>query len=238
MGVGASNKDAQVSTSPQSELKDEYYTHAREQMVRRQLARRGISNRRVLDAMMTVPRHFFVPPRSRHLAYSDGPLSIGHGQTISQPYIVALMTQLLQPEPEERVLEIGVGSGYQTAILAELVEEVIGLECIPDLAEQARERIEELGYENVMIRVADGSLGYAQSAPYDGILAAAAAPVIPEPLTMQLADDGRLVIPVGSASEQIIERAIRRGGSIHIERLIPVRFVPLIGKFGFKEGWY
>ncbi|HEC23942.1 MAG TPA: protein-L-isoaspartate(D-aspartate) O-methyltransferase [Chloroflexi bacterium] len=204
-------------------------------MVQEQLIRRGITDERVLKAMGTVPRHLFVPPRLRHLAYDDSPLPIGAGQTISQPFMVALMTQLLRPAPDDRVLEIGVGSGYQTAVLAELVREVIGLERIPELAEQARKKLEEMGYRNVTIHVADGSAGFPEAAPYDGILVAAAAPRIPEALLEQLAEGGRLVIPVGDAYDQMLERAWRQGGSIHIERLVPVRFVPLIGRFGFQE---
>lgn len=222
-----------MSTHSQAEQQEDVYAEARTRMVREQLARRGICNERVLEAMTAVRRHLFVPEEVRHLAYGDGPLPIGFEQTISQPYIVALMTQLLIPVPEDRVLEIGVGSGYQTAVLAELVKEVVGLERIPELAEQAAQRLKSLGYDNVTVHVADGSLGYPQAGPYSAILAAAAAPSIPEPLIAQLTDGGRLVMPVGTMSEQLIERATRRGGSIHIERLTPVRFVPLIGKFGF-----
>lgn len=217
------------------EADNETYARQRAAMVQEQLIRRGITDERVLKAMGTVPRHLFVPPRLRHLAYDDSPLPIGAGQTISQPFMVALMTQLLRPAPDDRVLEIGVGSGYQTAVLAELVREVIGLERIPELAEQARKKLEEMGYRNVTIHVADGSAGFPEAAPYDGILVAAAAPRIPEALLEQLAEGGRLVIPVGDAYDQMLERAWRQGGSIHIERLVPVRFVPLIGRFGFQE---
>jgi protein-L-isoaspartate(D-aspartate) O-methyltransferase len=206
-------------------------------MVAHQLIPRGIHDLRVLDAMRTVPRHRFVSPDLRHVAYTDNPLSIGLGQTISQPFIVALMTQLLRPEPGGRVLEIGVGSGYQSAVLSGLVKEVIGVERVPELAREAEERLHALSYVNVRVIVGDGTEGYPPGAPYDGILAAAAAPTIPEPLLLQLADGGRLVIPVGSADEQIIELVWRQGGSLHIERLTPVRFVPLIGRHGFKHGW-
>jgi protein-L-isoaspartate(D-aspartate) O-methyltransferase len=206
-------------------------------MVAHQLIPRGIHDPRVLDAMRTVPRHRFVSPDLRHVAYTDNPLSIGLGQTISQPFIVALMTQLLRPEPGGRVLEIGVGSGYQSAVLSGLVKEVIGVERVPELAREAEERLHALSYVNVRVIVGDGTEGYPPGAPYDGILAAAAAPTIPEPLLLQLADGGRLVIPVGSADEQIIELVWRQGGSFHIERLTPVRFVPLIGRYGFKHSW-
>ena len=210
---------------------DEYH-QARQQMVARQIAGRGISNPRVLEAMARVPRHQFIPPNSLAHAYADGPLPIGASQTISQPYIVAEMTELLDPQPTDRVLEIGVGSGYQTAILAELSGEVIGLERIPSLASEAKHRLNELGYHNVTIHVGDGTEGYSAKAPYDGILVAAAAPSIPEPLMAQLANNGRLIIPIGESDEQVLELVIRKGGSLHIYRLTPVRFVPLIGKYG------
>jgi protein-L-isoaspartate(D-aspartate) O-methyltransferase len=176
-------------------------------MVEEQLVRRGITSPRVLDALRKVQRHRFVPQRYASLAYEDRPLPIGSQQTISQPYMVALMTQLLDLEVEDRVLEIGVGSGYQTAILAELVAEVIGIERLPELAASARQRLAEMGYNNVQIHIGDGSLGYPASAPYDAILVAAASPRIPDTLLDQLVDGGRLVIPV--------------------------RFVPLIGEEGF-----
>lgn len=226
-------KGCNVDTLDQEEKQ---YRQARARMVRRQLMRRGITDERVLAVMGKVPRHLFVPESLRHLAYDDGPLAIGAGQTISQPYIVALMTQLLEPKPEDRVLEIGVGSGYQTAILAELVKEVIGIERIAELAEQARQRLVDLGYRNVTVLVGDGSQGYPPRAPYDGILAAAAAPDIPEPLLMQLAEGGRLVIPVGRGYQQVIVRARRLPEGIQVERLTPVRFVPMIGKWAFDIG--
>lgn len=210
---------------------------ARAHMVSQQLSDRGISDPRVLDAMRAVPRHLFVPPELRHMAYLDGPLHIGHEQTISQPYIVGVMTQLLRPGPEDRVLEIGVGSGYQTAVLAEMAREVIGLERIAELTEEAAARLRDLGYDNVNIHTADGTEGYPDEAPYDRILVAAAAPSLPEPLLEQLAIGGRMVIPVGGPDDQVIELVWRRGETYHIERLIAVRFVPLLGKFGFKKGW-
>lgn len=216
--------------------RDEHYARARAKMVQRQIKKRGIDDPRVLAAMQKVPRHLFVPPEAQHLAYEDGPLSIGAGQTISQPFIVAMMTQLLDPRPDDHVLEIGVGSGYQTAVLAELVKDVVGLERIEELAELARERIQSLGYGNVAIHIGDGTLGYTGAAPYDGILVAAAAPEIPEPLVMQLAEGGRLVIPVGSDFEQVIQRVRRTEEGLRVERLTPVRFVPLIGKHGFSGG--
>ena len=214
-------------TSPESE-----YEKAREQMVAQQIARRGISNPRVLDAMRRVPRHRFVPVESQPHAYSDGPLPIGAAQTISQPYIVAEMTELLELRPTDSVLEVGVGSGYQTAILAELCSEVIGIERIPELATNAADLLRDLGYQNVTIHIADGTQGYAERAPYDAILVAAASPSLPEPLMAQLADQGRMIIPIGDQDEQVLELVIRKGESLHIYQLTPVRFVPLIGEYG------
>jgi protein-L-isoaspartate(D-aspartate) O-methyltransferase len=229
-----SDKGTVVDDASQEEQE---FARQRDQMVREQLAGRGIADERVLEAMRRVPRHHFVPRELQHLAYHDGPLPIGADQTISQPYIVALMTQLLELEGEERVLEIGVGSGYQTAILSLLASEVIGLERVESLAESAAERLDTLGYDNVTIHVGDGSQGLPDDAPFDAILCAAAAPHVPEPMIGQLIDGGRLVIPVGEAYEQILTRMTRRGGATHLERLVPVRFVPLIGRYGFLKGW-
>ena len=213
---------------------EEHYRRARQHMVQRQLAARGISDPHVLDVMARIPRHRFVSPQVRHRAYDDRPLPIGSGQTISQPYIVALMTQLLELTPTDRVLEIGVGSGYQTAILAELVAEVIGVERIPELAERARCILAALGYDNVTVHVGDGSVGSPAQAPYDSILAAAAAPRIPEPLIDQLADGGRLVLPVGG-SDQTLVIVRRMGGQVDVKYHTPVRFVPMIGRWGLHE---
>jgi protein-L-isoaspartate(D-aspartate) O-methyltransferase len=218
-----------VSETPEAD-----YTRLRHRMVEEQLKRRGIANQRVLDAMREVPRHLFVAPPLRHLAYQDGPLPIGQGQTISQPYIVALMTQLLTLQGEENVLEVGVGSGYQTAILSLLAREVVGLERVPVLAEQAAETLDGLGYDNVTIHVGDGSQGLLDQAPFDAILVAAASPSVPAPLQSQLADGGRLVIPVDDGTGQMLERIQRKGGALHVEPLVPVRFVPLLGKHGFE----
>jgi protein-L-isoaspartate(D-aspartate) O-methyltransferase len=217
------------------EKEEKQYSLARARMVRRQLARRDITDQRVLEAMGRVPRQLFVPNGLRHLAYDDGPLSIGAGQTISQPYIVALMTQLLKPGLEDRVLEVGVGSGYQTAILSGLVREVIGIERIEELAVQARERLALLCCSNARVIVGDGSQGFPPAAPYNSILVAAAAPDIPKPLVDQLAPGGRLIIPVGRGYEQVIVRATQGAGGLHIEYLTPVRFVPLIGRWGFHS---
>jgi len=209
------------------------YLPIRERMVAEQLAARSIVDARVLDAMRTIPRHLFVPEELQARAYEDRPLPIGAGQTISQPYMVALMTQLLHLDEQDRVLEIGVGSGYQTAVLSYIAGSVIGIERIPSLAKEAERRLQTLGCENVEIVIGDGSLGYAPAAPYTAILVAAAAPYIPRALFDQLADRGRLVIPVGLGDEQVLEYGWRRGGSFHIQRTIGVRFVPLIGEEGF-----
>ncbi len=224
-----------MGDSPGTDRDKDRYIFVRERMVKKQLIRRKIANPYVLEAMRKVPRHLFVPPEYRHMAYEDGPLSIGSRQTISQPYVVALMTELLALNRPDRVLEIGVGSGYQTAVLAELVEEVIGIERINVLANQARERLASLGYKNIRVIEADGTFGYPAEAPYEGILVAAAAPSIPQPLIDQLAEGGRLVIPVGDSANQVIQRVRRKEDQILVEKLIPVRFVPLIGEHGFSN---
>lgn len=209
------------------------YEILRKRMVKRQLVRRGIRDARVLAAMAEVPRHLFVPPNYRHLAYSDRPLPIGEEQTISQPYIVALMSQLLCLTAESHVLEIGVGSGYQTAILSYLVSEVVGIERISTLAERASRQLTELGYDNVAIYIGDGSAGYEPEAPYDAILIAAASPSVPDPLLRQLGDEGRLIIPVGEIGTQTLHRITRHGQHFEDEDFGGVRFVPLIGGWGF-----
>lgn len=225
-----------MSYSSEQQPAPDLYRQIRIQMVYEQIERRGVADPRVLRAMTDVPRHLFVPEDLLPQAYSDGPLPIGAGQTISQPYIVALMTELLLLQPYDRVLEVGVGSGYQTAILAELSAEVIGLERIPELAQLAEVRLTAMGYQNVTIHIVDGTEGFPEAAPYDAILVAAAAPSAPTPLIEQLAEGGRLVLPVGDTFDQTLERLKRRGKAIHRERLTPVRFVPLIGKHGFKSG--
>jgi len=197
-------------------------------MVETQIARRGISHPAVLRAMERVPRHRFVPPEYRSQAYADYPLPIGYGQTISQPYIVALMTELLDPEPTDRVLEIGTGCGYQAAVLAEIVREVYTIEIIPELAEQAARRLAELGYRNVFTRQGDGYDGWPEHAPYDGIIVTAAAPEVPPPLIEQLAEGGRLVVPLGSAlGYQDLWLLEKRGGKVFRTNYGGVLFVPL-----------
>ncbi len=211
------------------------FERERIRMVEEQLRRRGIRDPRLLKAMLTVPRHRFVPSEHRHLAYVDGPLPIGAGQTISQPYIVALMTQLLLLQGDETVLEIGTGSGYQAAILAELAQQVHTIERHPELAERAKLILRELGYQNVHVHIGDGSLGLAEFAPYQGILVTAAAPKAPAALLEQLEDGGRLVIPVGGQWGQMLERWTRHGDQFDQEEFVPVAFVPLRGEAGWKE---
>jgi len=213
--------------------KEPDYTSARLVMVRSQLQRRGITDARVLQAMREVPRHVFVPLEWRHEAYSDRPLPIGDEQTISQPYMVAIMTQSLALHGHERVLEIGTGSGYQAAVLSRLAAHVCSIEYFADLADGARAVLQRLGYTNVEVSVGDGGLGLPAQAPYEGIIVAAAAPHVPRPLLVQLAEGGRLVIPVGSATSQELLIITRRGDNYAQERSVPCRFVLLLG----EEGW-
>lgn len=202
---------------------------AREAMVRTQIAARGVKDENVLDALRRVPRHLFVPEPYRSQAYEDHPIPIGEGQTISQPYIVGLMTELLQVRPGDRVLEVGTGSGYQAAVLAAMGCQVYTIEIRPTLAAQAQERLQRLGYTNVHVRVGDGYRGWPEVAPFAGIIVTAAPEKVPEPLLQQLADGGRLVIPVGSFYQQlkVISRTL---GSFSEEDVIPVRFVPMAGE--------
>ena len=208
----------------------------RQAMVERQLRARGIRDPLVLDAMGAVPREAFLPPERRHLAYSDQAVPIGQGQTISQPYMVAAMTEALRPRPGDRVLEVGTGSGYQTAVLAEIVETVYTVERFEALSEAARAVLDELGVENVRYRVGDGSVGWPEEAPFDGILVTAGAPRPPEALKEQLSDDGgALVVPVGPRSTQELVRYVREGTEVVAEHLMACRFVPLVGEEGWEE---
>jgi protein-L-isoaspartate(D-aspartate) O-methyltransferase len=209
----------------------------RERMVKEQIEARGIHDQRVLEAMRKVPRHRFVPPEHQRLAYSDGPLPIGSGQTISQPYIVALMTQLLLINDEDKVLEIGTGSGYQAAVLGHLAGEVHSVEIHADLAGKAEDILSKLRLDNVHVHVGDGSLGWPKHAPYDAIIMTAAAPEVDQTLLDQLGDGGRLVLPVGGRGGQYLERWTRLGSDdFKQERLVPVAFVPLRGKSGWENG--
>ena len=211
------------------------YTLARERMVRDQIIPRRISDERVLSAMRTVPRHRFVPPDLRHLAYADAPLPIGHRQTISQPYIVALMTSLLELKEDDKVFEVGTGSGYQAAILAHIANQVFTIERIGEIADKTRELFQELGLKNIHVVEGDGSLGLEEEAPFDAIIVTAAAPKVPEPLKEQLADGGRMVLPVGGRNGQILELWKRKGRKLEKDRLAPVAFVPLVGDQGWES---
>lgn len=203
-------------------------------MAAEQLRARGISDPRVLAAFQAVPRHLFVPPEYRPWAYDDSPQPIGHEQTISQPYIVALMSERLALTGTERVLEVGTGCGYQAAILAYLAAEVHTVELIPELAERARQNIATLGLQNVHVHCGDGSQGWPDYAPYQAILVAAAAPQIPQPLLEQLTEGGRLILPIGPRGFQQLELWRREGGAFSSENILPVAFVPLRGKHGWQ----
>ena len=206
---------------------------ARRRMVAEQLVARGITDGRILEVMSAIPRHLFVEEAFVDFAYGDFPVGIGEGQTISQPFIVALMTQALLLTGRERVLEIGTGCGYQTAILASLVAQVYTVERVKLLALKARRILKEGGYRNIVLRVGDGTDGWPTMAPFDAILVAAGSPTMPQPLLHQLAEGGRLVIPIGSSEEQELVRVTKRGGRMLEEKLGACRFVPLVGKFGW-----
>ena len=216
-------------------VEDDPYTLSRERMVKSQIEDRGVRDSRVLDAMREIPRHLFVPPGFREAAYQDRPLPIGSGQTISQPYIVAVMTELLHLGKSDRVLEIGTGSGYQAAILSKLAKDVVTVERLPEIAEHARNLFESLGIGNITVIVGDGTEGYGPRAPYNGIIVTAATPDIPGPLVAQLAEGGKLVAPVGSRDLQQLVRLTRRDGRVAREEFGGVVFVPLLGKHGWRE---
>jgi len=207
----------------------------RRDMVEHQLRARGIKDTLVLQAMGKVPRHVFIPPEYADSAYEDRPLPIGSGQTISQPYMVALMTEAMMLGGEERVLEIGTGSGYQTAVLAEIVPRVVTVERKPELSAGAAEALRALGYVNIEFFVGDGSKGCQARAPYDAILVTAGAPEVPDVLVAQLAQGGRLVIPVGNAFHQTLTRVVITAEGRRTERLEGCIFVPLVGEYGWKE---
>lgn len=204
-------------------------------MVERQIAARGIQDIRVLTAMLEIPRHLFIPPPYDRAAYDDNPLPIGNGQTISQPYIVALMTELLHPKDSDNILEIGAGSGYQAAIISRLVRRLTTIERIKKVANLARANLNSIGIENVIVIEGDGTLGYPDNAPYDGIIITAATPKIPQPLIEQLADGGTLVAPVGGRDIQDLITIHKQGLSIIQESRGGVRFVPLIGQHGWEN---
>lgn len=211
------------------------YESARQAMVEEQLRRRGIHDQRVLAAMQSVPRHEFIPRKAWHDAYKDNPVPIGEGQTISQPYIVAVMVQHLYLQPSDLVLEVGTGTGYQAAVLAHLAAEVVTIERQPRLAEQARWNFERVGYKNIRVILGDGTAGAPALAPFQGIIVAAAAPSIPSALVEQLAEQGRMVIPVGSRETQTLKLLRKINGRIETSDLEAVRFVPLLGEKAFPE---
>ncbi len=203
------------------------FERLRENMVRYQIASRDIDHNPTLEAMRKVERHLFVPADLRRRSYDDGPLPIGYGQTISQPYIVAFMTQIIEPKPDDKVLEIGAGSGYQAAVLAEIVEKVYTIEIIPELGKEARERLKSLNYHNVEVKTADGYYGIEEHAPFDAIVVTAAAEHIPPPLINQLKEGGKMIIPVGSPFlVQTLMLIEKKDGKITTSSLMPVRFVP------------
>ncbi len=205
-----------------------------ERMVRDQIAARGVRDPRVLAALRKLPRHLFVPPNLQSAAYEDTPLPIGYGQTISQPYIVAFMTEALELKPQDKVLEIGTGSGYQAAVLAELAREVYTIEIVEPLAKSARERLEGLGYSNVHVRAGDGYRGWPEAAPFDAIIVTAAPEQVPPPLLDQLRVGGRLVVPVGRFMQDLV-RLRRTPQGIKRESLLPVMFVPMTGEAEKKK---
>jgi protein-L-isoaspartate(D-aspartate) O-methyltransferase len=211
------------------------YAGFRRQMVERQLRARGIRDECVLNAMLTIAREEFVPAEMRELAYMDRPIAIGEEQTISQPYMVASMAEALRLTGKEKVLEVGTGSGYAAAVLSRLANHVHTVESRPALAAAAQSRLARLGFENVSVHSGDGSLGFAEAAPYDAIVVAAAAPAIPQPLVDQLSPNGRMIVPVGAGETQDLMLVERRGGAIHSRSLYQCRFVPLTGQHGFSS---
>jgi len=206
------------------------FASLRGQMAQTQLAARDITNQRVLEVMGTVPRHELVPEELRRHAYKDGPLPIGHGQTISQPYIVAFMTQALEPTTNDVVLEIGTGSGYQAAVLAGLVRQVYTIEIVEPLARRAESDLKRLGYTNVNVRAGDGYKGWPEAAPFDAVIVTCAPDHVPQPLVDQLKEGGRLIIPVGPTHDQSLYLLRKRSGKVQRQAVLPVRFVPMTGR--------
>jgi len=208
---------------------DDKFTTLRKEMVNKQIIANGIRNPQTIKAMLKVPRHLFVPKEYINRAYEDTPLPIGHNQTISQPFIVAYMTELARPSKNKKVLEIGTGSGYQAAVLAEIVDTVYTIEIIPELAREAEERLKRLGYKNIIVKTGDGYNGWKEHAPFDIIIVTAATDHIPQPLLDQLAENGRLIMPVGPQwSAQRLVLAVKKNGKIERTQLAMVRFVPLL----------
>ena len=207
----------------------------RQQMIQRQLMSRGINDARVLAAMAKVPREEFVAPESRVASYEDGPLPIGYGQTISQPYVVAFMTEQLRPKPSDRVLEVGTGSGYQAAILAELVSKVYSIEIVEPLAKNAEVTLQRLGYKNVHLKIGDGYKGWPEAGPFDAIIVTCAPDKVPQQLVDQLKDDGRMVIPVGDRFAQQLYLLEKKNGQLKQSATLPVRFVPMTSEAAKPE---
>ena len=223
--------DGPAGTGAPGRQGDEDFTARREAMVKRQIARRGIDDPQVLAAMQAVPRHRFVPRRLQREAYADRPLPIGYGQTISQPFIVAYMSRMARLDSTSRVLEVGTGSGYHAAVLAQVADTVFTMEIIPELAARARATLDSLGYGNIVSRNADGYYGWPEAAPFDAIVVTAAPEYIPPPLIQQLAEGGRMVIPVGNPFlTQYLVLVEKRDGRVTSRQLIPVRFLPLTGR--------
>jgi len=223
--MGNASKDTEISE--EENRRENIFKELREKMVEEQIKSRGIENPKVLEAMSNVKRHLFVPPQMSYMAYKDHPVPIGYKQTISQPYIVAYMTELLELEEDDKVLEIGTGSGYQAAILAELVREVYTIEIIKPLADQARKRLGSMGYINIQVKHGDGYKGWPKKAPFDAIMVTAAPDEIPESLIEQLKIGGKMIAPVGSYYQELY-LVTKKVGGINKEKLIPVRFVPMV----------
>ncbi len=228
LSVSCAAPSEQAARAEQS-VQEADFAQARRDMVAEQIVARGLTHARVLEAMSAVPRHEFVPEVDRARAYQDRPLPIGLGQTISQPYIVALMTELIDPQAGDRILEVGTGSGYQAAVAARIVAEVYSIELLPDLASSAAERLRSLGVANVLVRAGDGYLGWPEHAPFDGILVTAGADHVPAPLVEQLAPGAKMVIPVGDPAGTQVLRVIEKlpTGEVEERDVLPVRFVPL-----------
>jgi protein-L-isoaspartate(D-aspartate) O-methyltransferase len=219
-----------VDSNQEGFAEEEEFVELRQMMVDSQLARRDITDPRVLEVMREVPRHHFVPQTLWEVSYADSPLPIGHGQTISQPYIVGLMTQLAEPQAKDVALDVGTGSGYQAAVLSRLVDKVYSIEIIPELADEAKRRLDELDYGNIEVRSGDGYRGWPESAPFDVIIVAAAPDKIPQPLIDQLAIGGRLVIPIGDSYQMLTLIEKQQDGSTRTSEITPVRFVPMTGE--------
>lgn len=226
--------DSQGGSRDMTETTEEAFAAMRQQMVQRQIESRGVKDPLVLDAMRSVRRHRYVPDNMRRYAYYDEPLPIGYEQTISQPYIVAYMTESLGLKGNEKVLEIGTGSGYQAAVLAEVVKEVYTIEIVEPLAERAEESLREEGYSNVHCRAGDGYQGWPEAAPFDAVIITAAPPRIPEPLIEQLKVGGRMIVPVGTLYQELVLLTKKKKG-VEKQRLLPVRFVPMTGEIQTKN---